>query len=71
MIMHLHSYFIFQVKRLKIEKGTSDDADKFEAVADTGESETTCYFPFTLPLSVTDVNIVCFRVGAHREQSTG
>ncbi|XP_016382975.1 intraflagellar transport protein 25 homolog [Sinocyclocheilus rhinocerous] len=28
----IHSY---NIKRLRIEKGTSDDADKFEAVADT------------------------------------
>lgn len=36
--MSSHLYFI-SVKRLRIEKGTSEDADKFEAVADTGRSE--------------------------------
>lgn len=36
MEMSLHSHLI-SVKRLRIEKGTSDDAEKFEAVADTGK----------------------------------
>ncbi len=35
--MSLHSLFI-SVKRLRIEKNTSDDAETFEAVADTGKS---------------------------------
>lgn len=41
--MSSHFYFI-SVKRLRIEKGTSEDADKFEAVADTGKlGLKTCY----------------------------
>lgn len=43
--MSSHLYFI-SVKRLRIEKGTSDDADKFEAVADTGKVwKHVIYFP--------------------------
>uniref|UniRef100_A0A8C1ITN2 Uncharacterized protein n=1 Tax=Cyprinus carpio TaxID=7962 RepID=A0A8C1ITN2_CYPCA len=38
LIMSLHLDFI-SVKRLRIEKGSSDDADKFEAVADTDRFE--------------------------------
>lgn len=40
--MSSHLYFI-SVKKLRIEKGTTDDADKFEAVADTGRCENTLF----------------------------
>lgn len=44
--MSSHLYLI-SVKRLRIEKGTSEDADKFEAVADTGKlGLKTCLFSF-------------------------
>lgn len=70
MEMSLHSHFI-SVKRLRIEKGTSDDAEKFEAVADTGKWNYYIIFhSLIIWVSFTWI-IVCFRVWAHREQPTG
>lgn len=61
--MSSHLYFI-SVKRLRIEKGSSDDTDKFEAVADTGKlsSENMSFIFHPLILSVIHGNVVCFRV---------
>jgi len=60
--MSSHLYLI-SVKRLRIEKSTSEDTDKFEAVADTGRSEKhVIYFPSSNLLSFVHANIVCFRV---------
>uniref|UniRef100_A0A8C2G9G5 Uncharacterized protein n=1 Tax=Cyprinus carpio TaxID=7962 RepID=A0A8C2G9G5_CYPCA len=60
LIMSLHLDFI-SVKRLRIEKGSSDDADKFEAVADTDRSNNFFLF-FSLQVNVSNTTHLRFLI---------